>query len=484
MSSLKKILSGEKKYLKKLEKKADLILSLEEKYKNKGNADLSKCFQNTNKIEESYAIIREMAYRILGLKAYKVQLMGALVLNNGDIAEMKTGEGKTLTSLFPIAYNALTHRGVHVITPNEYLAKRDKEYLQPVYESLGLSIGLNMSNLSSSEKREAYNADITYSVHSEIGFDYLRDNMVYQAEEKVQRPFNFALIDEVDSVLLDEANTPLIISGNSNEDDTLYTKADKFVKTLQTTQYTHDIEENTITLNSFGIKKAEKYFKLVNLFDIDNLPLLHHINQALKANFTMMKDVDYMVFSEEEQPIQIIDKFTGRIMKGRQFSDGLHQALEAKENVTLTKETQTKATITYQNLFRLYKKISGMTGTAKTDEDEFLKVYNMKVIEIPTNVPCIRIDDNDAVYSTNKYKYEAIVKQIINFHEKGRPILIGTVSVENSELLSKYLTAAKIPHNVLNAKNHAKEAEIIEKAGQRGAVTIATHIQSTKKGVL
>lgn len=425
-------------------------------------------------LPEAFAVVREGAKRVLGLYPFRVQIYGGIVLHEGNIAEMKTGEGKTLTATMPVYLNALASQGVHVVTVNEYLSARDAKEMGELYSWLGLSVGLNVSNLSPDEKRNAYNCDITYSTNSELGFDYLRDNMVVYREDMVQRPLNFVIVDEVDSILIDEARTPLIISGQAEKSTTLYTRTDRFAKTLtEEADFKIDLESKTVSLNEEGIKKAEKYFGLVNLYDPDNTALTHHLDNALRANFIMLRDKDYVVSDGE---VLIVDQFTGRIMDGRRYSDGLHQAIEAKEHVEIQQETKTMANITYQNFFRMYKKIAGMTGTAKTEQEEFREIYNMEVISIPTNKPILREDRADLLYPTLKSKFEAVIEDIRERNEKGQPILVGTVAVETSELLSELLDRAGIVHAVLNAKNHAKEAEIIMNAGQRGAVTIATNM--------
>ena len=423
---------------------------------------------------EAFAVAREAAFRVIGEKPYYVQLLGGLAIHYGNIAEMKTGEGKTLTSILPAYLNALTGDGVHIITVNEYLAGRDAVWMGKIYEFLGLTVGINYREYNQAQKREAYNCDIMYSTNNEIGFDYLRDNMVVRAEDRVQRPLNFVIIDEVDSVLIDEARTPLIISGGKMQSANLYQQADKFVKTLKENEgYIYDEKTKATSLDAEGIKKAEKYFNVKNLYDIEHATLVHFINQALHANYSMKKDFDYVI---QDGKIVIVDQFTGRLMPGRAFSEGLHQAIEAKEGVQINEETKTLATITFQNLFRMYKKIAGMTGTAKTEEEEFRDIYNMYVIQIPTNKPVIREDYSDLIFATAEGKYRAIVKEIKERHAKGQPVLVGTVAVENSEKLSKMLQKEHIPHEVLNAKNNAREAEIIAKAGEKGAVTIATNM--------
>ncbi len=492
--SIKSAFSQDNKILKKLEKQAQEVLDLETKYQSMSDEELAhqtdllreKLSQGSTLddiLVEAFATVREAAFRRLGLKAFKVQIMGAISLHNGDIAEMKTGEGKTLTSIFPVYLNALDGKGVHVVTVNDYLAERDKTDNGKVFEFLGLTVGLNKRELSNDEKREQHSCDVTYTTNAELGFDYLRDNMVTRLEDKVLRPLNYALVDEVDSILIDESRTPLIISGGKKNTAALYLQADKFVKSLREEKdFEVDIESKTVTLTSEGIAKAEKGFKLNNLYDPEHTSLVHHINQALKANYTMTRDVEYMIATEDgsrdirNASIMIIDQFTGRVMPGRAYSDGLHQALEAKEGVPIKEETVTLATITYQNFFRLFNKLAGMTGTAKTEEEEFRTIYNMRVIEIPTNRPVIRDDKPDLVYAKQSVKYKAICDEVEKRHAYGQPILLGTVSVETSELLSRMLNKRGIKHNVLNAKNHAKEALIIEKAGVKGAVTIATNM--------
>ena len=431
-----------------------------------------------------------MAYRQLGEKPYKVQIMGAIAMHKGDIAEMKTGEGKTLTATMCVYLNALAGKGVHVITVNEYLAGRDADWMGRIYRALGLTVGVNKRELNAREKREAYECDITYTTNSELGFDYLRDNMVTSVKDRVMRGLHMAIIDEVDSVLIDESRTPLIISGGKKQTANLYIQADKFVKTLEAPEYetdkfTHektlisgdyDIDQKTrqIMLSEAGVEKAEKYFKLDNLYDINHTQLVHHINQALRANYIMMKEVEYVV--SDNQEIVIVDQFTGRMMPGRAYSDGLHQAIEAKEGVPIKEETSTLATITYQNFFRLYEKLAGMTGTAKTEEEEFLSTYNMRVVVIPTNRPVIRKDMPDEIYAHKDDKYRALVREVKALYEKGQPVLVGTIAVETSELISEMLKKEGIPHEVLNAKNHAREAEIVAMAGRPKSVTIATNM--------
>ena len=423
---------------------------------------------------EAFATVREAAKRVIGEFPYFCQLEGACVLHRGDIAEMKTGEGKTLTSVMAVYLNALEGKGVHVITVNEYLAQRDAEWMGQIHRFLGLTVGVNLRSMTAAEKRKAYLCDITYSTCSEVGFDYLRDNMVTRIEDRVLRELNFALVDEVDSILIDESRTPLIISGSTRQTANLYVNADRFVKKLHEEEdYEIDVKGKNIQLTEEGIRKAEKTFKVNNIYDPENTALVHYIAQALKANYIMHNDVDYVV---EDNQVVIVDQNTGRKMPGREWSDGLHQAIQAKENVPIKNETITMATITYQNFFRLYNKLAGMTGTAKTEEEEFLSIYNMRVVEIPTNRPVARIDESDLIFGTKKAKYEALVNKVKELHEKGQPVLVGTISVETSELLSKMLKERRIRHEVLNAKNHQREAEIIKNAGQKGAVTIATNM--------
>ena len=467
------------KIAKKVESYADAMAALSDEELQAKTPEFKKRYQNGETLDqllpEAFAVVREAAKRVLGLYPYRVQIMGGIVMHNGDIPEMRTGEGKTLTATMPVYLNALAGEGVHVITVNEYLATRDATEMGEVYSWLGLSVGINLAAKSAYEKREAYNCDITYSTNSEVGFDYLRDNMVVRQEDMVQRPLNFALIDEVDSVLIDEARTPLIVSGQvSSETSQLYIRADRFVKTLTSVDYTIDVPTKTISLTDYGIDKAEEYFHVENLYDLENVALTHYIDNALRANYIMLLDIDYVVSQMGE--ILIVDQFTGRTMEGRRFSDGLHQAIEAKEGVPIQEESKTSASITYQNMFRMYKKLAGMTGTAKTEEDEFREVYNMRVIPIPTNKSVARIDHSDLLYPTLDSKFRAVVADVKARHEKGQPVLVGTVSVETSDLISKKLVEAGVPHEVLNAKNHFKEAQIIMNAGQRGAVTIATNM--------
>ena len=485
MKIFKALFNHEYKEVEKFKKIADEIVLLEEEYskltdkelKNK-TSEFKKRLEEGETLEdikvEAFATVREAAYRVIGEKPYYVQLLGGLAIHYGNIAEMKTGEGKTLTSTLPTYLNALTGEGVHIITVNEYLAERDANWMGEIYRFLGLTVGVNYRELTPSEKREAYNCDILYSTNNEIGFDYLRDNMVVKASDRVARSYNFAIIDEVDSVLIDEARTPLIISGGFMKSANLYMQTDKFVKSLKENEgYIYDEKTKSVSLDQTGIEKAEKVFSVENLYDIKNTNLVHFINQALKANYAMKLDVDYVV---NEGKIIIVDPFTGRLMQGRSYSDGLHQAIEAKEGVQINEETKTLATITFQNLFRMYKKLSGMTGTAKTEEEEFREIYNMYVITIPTNKPVARQDYGDLLFATKQGKFKAIVNEIKERHKTGQPILVGTVAVETSELISDMLKKAKVPHEVLNAKNHAREAEIIAKAGEKGSVTIATNM--------
>ncbi|HEP1253297.1 TPA: preprotein translocase subunit SecA [Streptococcus pyogenes] len=483
---LRKVIENDKGELRKLEKIAKKVESYADQMASLSDRDLQgktlefkERYQKGETLEqllpEAFAVVREAAKRVLGLFPYRVQIMGGIVLHNGDVPEMRTGEGKTLTATMPVYLNAIAGEGVHVITVNEYLSTRDATEMGEVYSWLGLSVGINLAAKSPAEKREAYNCDITYSTNSEVGFDYLRDNMVVRQEDMVQRPLNFALVDEVDSVLIDEARTPLIVSGAvSSETNQLYIRADMFVKTLTSVDYVIDVPTKTIGLSDSGIDKAESYFNLSNLYDIENVALTHFIDNALRANYIMLLDIDYVV--SEDGEILIVDQFTGRTMEGRRFSDGLHQAIEAKEGVRIQEESKTSASITYQNMFRMYKKLAGMTGTAKTEEEEFREVYNMRIIPIPTNRPIARIDHTDLLYPTLESKFRAVVEDVKTRHAKGQPILVGTVAVETSDLISRKLVEAGIPHEVLNAKNHFKEAQIIMNAGQRGAVTIATNM--------
>ena len=496
-----KLFSEEQRELTSLEKMADKVISYEPEMQKLDDEELAnktkeykERLANGETIDdllyEAFATAREMAYRQLGEKPYKVQIMGAIAMHKGDIAEMKTGEGKTLTATMCVYLNALAGKGVHVITVNEYLAGRDADWMGRIYRALGLTVGVNKRELNAREKREAYECDITYTTNSELGFDYLRDNMVTSVKDRVMRGLHMAIIDEVDSVLIDESRTPLIISGGKKQTANLYIQADKFVKTLEAPEYemdkfTHektlvsgdyDIDQKTrqIMLSEAGVEKAEKYFKLDNLYDINHTQLVHHINQALRANYIMTKEVEYVV--SDNQEIVIVDQFTGRMMPGRAYSDGLHQAIEAKEGVPIKEETSTLATITYQNFFRLYEKLAGMTGTAKTEEEEFLSTYNMRVVVIPTNRPVVRQDLPDAIYAHKDDKYRALVKEVKALYEKGQPVLVGTIAVETSELISGMLQKEGVPHEVLNAKNHAREAEIVAMAGRPRSVTIATNM--------
>ena len=485
MKFLKRMFDHEYKELEKFTKLADEVVALDEEYSKLSDKELKaktdefkSRLQNGETLEdikvEAFATVREAAYRVIGEKPYKVQVIGGFAIHYGNIAEMKTGEGKTLTSTMPAYLNALTGEGVHIITVNEYLAGRDAEWMGNIYRFLGLTVGVNYRELSPSEKRDAYNCDILYTTNNEVGFDYLRDNMVVRATDRVARPFNFAIVDEVDSVLIDEARTPLIISGGSMQSLNLYKETDRFAKTLKENDgYLYDEKTKAVTLDDNGVSRAEKTFGIDNLYDLKHTSLVHFINQALRANYAMKKDFDYVV---QDGKVIIVDPFTGRLMPGRNYSDGLHQAIEAKEGVQINQETKTLATITFQNLFRMYKKLSGMTGTAKTEEEEFREIYNMYVIQIPTNKPVIRKDYSDLIFPTKEGKYKAIISEIKERHQNGQPVLVGTVAVETSELLSDMLKKAHIPHEVLNAKNNAREAEIIAKAGEKGAVTIATNM--------
>ena len=483
---LKTIIENDKGEIRRLEKMADKVFKYEDQMAaltddqlKAKTVEFKERYQNGESLDsllyEAFAVVREGAKRVLGLFPYKVQVMGGIVLHHGDVPEMRTGEGKTLTATMPVYLNALSGKGVHVVTVNEYLSERDATEMGELYSWLGLSVGINLAAKSPMEKKEAYECDITYSTNSEIGFDYLRDNMVVRAENMVQRPLNYALVDEVDSILIDEARTPLIVSGaNAVETSQLYHMADHYVKSLDKDDYIIDVQSKTIGLSDSGIDKAESYFKLENLYDIENVALTHFIDNALRANYIMLLDIDYVV--SEEQEILIVDQFTGRTMEGRRYSDGLHQAIEAKEGVPIQDETKTSASITYQNLFRMYKKLSGMTGTGKTEEEEFREIYNIRVIPIPTNRPVQRIDHSDLLYASIEAKFKAVVEDVKARYQKGQPVLVGTVAVETSDYISKKLVAAGVPHEVLNAKNHYKEAQIIKNAGQRGAVTIATNM--------
>ena len=485
MNILKKLFDHEYKELRRFNKIAEQVMALDEEYSKLTDTELqNKTDEFKNRLAngetlddilvEAFATAREAAFRIIGEKHYYVQILGGLAIHYGNIAEMKTGEGKTLTSVLPAYLNALTGNGVHIITVNEYLANRDAEWMGEIHRFLGLTVGVNTRDLSPEEKQAAYACDILYSTNNEIGFDYLRDNMVTHKEKRVQRPLNFAIIDEVDSVLIDEARTPLIISGGEMVNQNLYVRADSYVKSLKENEdYIFDEKTNSVNLTEKGADKAEASFNINNLYDVENSTLLHFINQSLRANYAMRKDVDYVV---QDGEIVIVDQFTGRLMKGRAYSEGLHQAIEAKEGVRINQETKTLATITFQNLFRMYKKLSGMTGTAKTEEEEFRNIYNMYVIEIPTNKKIIRIDAPDLLYASKEAKYKAIVQFVKDRYEKGQPVLIGTIAIETSELISSLLKQAHIPHEVLNAKNHEREAEIISKIGLGKSVTIATNM--------
>jgi preprotein translocase subunit SecA len=482
----KKLFDPSKRFLKSAAFIANQIVTLEPEMEQLKNDEFiiktqsfKKRFQEGASLKslqvEAYALVREASRRVTSMYPYYVQLLGAIAIFDGNIAEMKTGEGKTLTSVMPAYLQALSGEGVHIVTVNEYLAKREAEgEIGDIFRFLGLTVGLNVRELTREQKRLAYDCDILYSTNSELGFDYLRDHMVLYAKEMVsQRGLNFAIIDEIDSILIDEARTPLIISGGAKNNQNLYQAADRFAKSMRDEDYEIDVESKTIELTQSGIGKAENIFKIDNLYDLKYVTLVHHINNALRANYLMFKDKEYVV---AENQVLIVDQFTGRILQGRQFSEGLHQALEAKENVTIKKETVTVATITYQNFFRMYKKLSGMTGTAKTEEEEFRDIYNMEVIEIPTNEPLIRKDEPDYLFALEEAKFDALVNEVEKRHVLGQPILIGTIAVETSEDLSLMLKKRRIPHEILNAKNHEREADIIAKAGQKGAVTIATNM--------
>ncbi|PHK49268.1 preprotein translocase subunit SecA [Staphylococcus edaphicus] len=492
MGFLSKIADGNKKEIKRLGKLADKVLALEEdmsiltdeEIKAKTNAFQEKLqaeedIKKQNKIlddilPEAFALVREGSKRVFNMIPYKVQVMGGIAIHGGDISEMRTGEGKTLTATMPVYLNALTGRGVHVITVNEYLSSVQSQEMAELYEFLGLSVGLNLNSKTTSEKREAYACDITYCTNNELGFDYLRDNMVNYAEERVMRPLNFAIIDEVDSILIDEARTPLIISGEAEKSTSLYTQANVFAKMLKgEDDYNYDEKTKAVQLTEQGIDKAERMFKIDNLYDVNNVDVISHINTALRAHVTLQRDVDYMVNNGE---VLIVDQFTGRTMPGRRFSEGLHQAIEAKEGVKIQNESKTMASITFQNYFRMYNKLSGMTGTAKTEEEEFRNIYNMTVTQIPTNKPIQRLDKPDLIYISQKGKFDAVVQEVIEKHKAGQPVLLGTVAVETSEYISNLLKKNGVRHDVLNAKNHEREADIVAGAGQRGAVTIATNM--------
>ncbi|MGG0655048.1 preprotein translocase subunit SecA [Rummeliibacillus pycnus] len=484
-SILNKIFDPNKKEIKHLEKVASSVEALAQDMEKLSDEQLKaktdefyKRYSEGEELDsirpEAFAVVREASKRVLGMFPYPVQIMGGATLHEGNIAEMKTGEGKTLTSTLPVYLNALTHKGVHVVTVNEYLASRDAETMRPLYEFLGLTVGLNLNSMNKDEKREAYACDITYSTNNELGFDYLRDNMVLYREERVQRPLYYAVIDEVDSILIDEARTPLIISGQANKSAALYKQSNAFVRTLKKDEeYNYDVETKGVTLTEQGIEKAERAFNIDNLFDLTHVGLNHAINQSLKAHSSMHLDVDYVV---QDGEILIVDSFTGRIMQGRRYSEGLHQAIEAKEGVEIQNESMTMATITFQNYFRMYEKLSGMTGTAKTEEEEFRNIYNMYVVVIPTNKPIARDDRPDLIYASMQGKFDAVANDIAERHKNGQPVLVGTVAIETSELISHLLSKRGIPHNVLNAKNHEREAEIVAEAGHKGAVTIATNM--------
>ncbi|MFI8491459.1 preprotein translocase subunit SecA [Peribacillus butanolivorans] len=485
LNILNKVFDPNKREIKRLEKVADQVEALadetaalsDEQLRAK-TEEFKERYQNGETVDdllvEAFAVAREGAKRALGLYPYRVQIMGGASLHDGNISEMKTGEGKTLTSTMPVYLNALTGKGVHVVTVNEYLAHRDATEMGVLYDFLGLTVGLNLNSHSKEEKQAAYNADITYSTNNELGFDYLRDNMVLYKEQMVQRPLHFAVIDEVDSILIDEARTPLIISGSAQKSAQLYIQANAFVRTLQKeTDYTYDEKTKGVQLTEEGMNRAERAFNIDNLFDINHVTLNHHINQALKAHVSMHLDVDYVV---QDGEIVIVDQFTGRLMKGRRYSEGLHQAIEAKEGLEIQNESMTLATITFQNYFRMYEKLSGMTGTAKTEEEEFRNIYNMNVIAIPTNRNIVRDDRADLIYASTDGKFRAVVKDIAERYTKGQPVLVGTVAIETSEVISAYLSKKGIPHDVLNAKNHEREAEIIANAGNQGSVTIATNM--------
>ncbi|MCQ9290133.1 preprotein translocase subunit SecA [Staphylococcus hyicus] len=492
MGFLTKLVEGNNREVKRLGKIADKVIALEEdmailtddeiKAKTRAFQEQLQSIEDRRKqddkldeiLPEAFALVREASKRVFGMIPYRVQIMGGIAIHKGDIAEMRTGEGKTLTATMPTYLNALTGRGVHVITVNEYLASSQSEEMAHLYEFLGLSVGLNTNSLQTDQKRDAYAQDITYSTNNELGFDYLRDNMVNYKEDRVMRKLNFAIIDEVDSILIDEARTPLIISGEAEKSTSLYTQANVFAKMLKAEDdYNYDVQTKAIQLTEQGIDKAERMFKLDNLYDVRHVDIIHHINLALRAHYTMARDIDYMVTNGE---ILIVDQFTGRTMPGRRFSEGLHQAIEAKESVKIQNESKTMASITFQNYFRMYNKLAGMTGTAKTEEEEFRNIYNMTVTQIPTNRPVQRVDHSDLIYVSQKGKFDAVVEEVIEKHRKGQPVLLGTVAVETSEYISNLLKKRGIRHSVLNAKNHEREAEIVADAGQRGAVTIATNM--------
>ncbi|HFQ1601630.1 preprotein translocase subunit SecA [Staphylococcus aureus] len=492
MGFLSKILDGNNKEIKQLGKLADKVIALEEKtailtdeeIRNKTKqfqtelADIDNVKKQNDYLDkilpEAYALVREGSKRVFNMTPYKVQIMGGIAIHKGDIAEMRTGEGKTLTATMPTYLNALAGRGVHVITVNEYLSSVQSEEIAELYNFLGLTVGLNLNSKTTEEKREAYAQDITYSTNNELGFDYLRDNMVNYSEDRVMRPLHFAIIDEVDSILIDEARTPLIISGEAEKSTSLYTQANVFAKMLkQDEDYKYDEKTKAVHLTEQGADKAERMFKVENLYDVQNVDVISHINTALRAHVTLQRDVDYMVVDGE---VLIVDQFTGRTMSGRRFSEGLHQAIEAKEGVQIQNESKTMASITFQNYFRMYNKLAGMTGTAKTEEEEFRNIYNMTVTQIPTNKPVQRNDKSDLIYISQKGKFDAVVEDVVEKHKAGQPVLLGTVAVETSEYISNLLKKRGIRHDVLNAKNHEREAEIVAGAGQKGAVTIATNM--------
>ncbi|MCH4207025.1 MAG: preprotein translocase subunit SecA [Solobacterium sp.] len=484
---LEKLMNEDNRRLKDIEKKLKPVEALADQYSKMTDDELKAMTPALREklangatlddiLPEAFATAREACKRVIGEYPFHVQLLGAAVMQGGDIAEMKTGEGKTLTSVMAVYLNALAGKGVHVVTVNEYLSKRDSEWMGQIHRFLGLTVGLNLRQLTPAQKRAAYECDVTYTTNSELGFDYLRDNMVTKASDRVQRGLNFALVDEVDSILIDESRTPLIISGGMKQTANLYLQADRFAKSLKPdADYEIDVKARTCQLSEEGVHKAEKVFRIDNLYNLEHTQLLHRIYQALKANYIMQKDVEYVVDTTNDE-IDIVDPNTGRLMKGREWSDGLHQAVCAKEGVSIRQETTVLATITYQNFFRLYNKLAGMTGTAKTEEEEFREIYNMLVYEIPTNKPVIRMDDPDAVYGTKKAKFDALIDEVQARHTKGQPVLVGTIAVETSELISDMLKKRKIPHEVLNAKNNEREADIIAHAGRQGAVTIATNM--------
>ncbi|MDI3537904.1 MAG: preprotein translocase subunit SecA, partial [Eubacteriaceae bacterium] len=484
MGFLEQIFDSSKKEIKRLQKKVDEVIALESKFKSMSDEELKNqtvLFKERlvqgetldDILVEAFATVREAGDRVLGMRHFPVQLLGGMVLHEGNIAEMKTGEGKTLVSTLPAYLNALEGNGVYIVTVNDYLAKRDSEWMGQIHTYLGLSVGLVVHGLSFQEKIDAYGSDIVYGTNNEFGFDYLRDNMASTKAQQVQRQLNFAIIDEVDSVLVDEARTPLIISGSGDKSTKLYDLANGFARTLRDTDYEKDEKAKSVMLTDEGVIKAERYFNLENLADVENMEVSHHINQAMHANLLMFKDRDYVVKDGE---IIIVDEFTGRLMPGRRYSNGLHQAIEAKEKVKVNRESKTLATVTFQNYFRMFKKLSGMTGTAKTEEDEFQTIYNLNVVSIPTNRPLARQDLNDLVYKSEKGKFLAVTEEVKRRHATGQPILIGTISIEKSELLSGFLKRSGIKHNVLNAKYLEKEAEIVANAGQMNAVTISTNM--------